>query len=103
MARFGWTPVSRERGTIRVTCEGGHTHWLRLAERDALVSAVERGDAWFAGTDNFGASARVRLRDVMAVHVFTPESIAASIADDDRSVAEDDTDGEGWKTRRGTA
>lgn len=102
MARHDWTPASRERGTIRVMCDGGRLHWLRLIERDALTAALDRGDVWYAGTDNFGAAVRVRLDDVVAVTAFTPESIAATIADDERSAAEDDATGKRWKAEWGT-
>lgn len=94
MARYGWTPVARERGMVRVHCGGEH-FYLRLADRAALMRALERGDTRFDGADNFGAIVRLSLAEVTAVVVFTPESIAATIADDERSEAEEE--GEGWR------
>lgn len=105
MAIHTYHPTSRHRGFVRVECTPDRIYYLRLVEHVALMTALDRGDEWYSGIDNFGVRVRFRLANVVGVETQTPEAIANAIAELEASKAEDraqsdDEDGERWKYRR---
>lgn len=81
-------PLTRDErlGYVRVIAKES-SYTLRRAEWEGLNAAIDQGDPWYEGEDNYGCVVRIRLDNVEAPVDWSPQALAASRADDE-AVAE---------------